>query len=161
MVETAQFFREVSIHAPARGATSSTPSPPAAGSVSIHAPARGATSDQPYSEFDGDGFDPRPREGGDSTAWEPRSQASSFDPRPREGGDCVGGGDRRARAPVSIHAPARGATLGRGQAALARHGFDPRPREGGDLERRLIASSSRAFRSTPPRGGRRLSEFSH
>ena len=75
-------------------------------------------------------FDPRPREGGDSVAGSQLARPASFDPRPREGGDPAPSGAHRQ--PVSIHAPAKGAT--------------PRPRR----KRR------RAFRSTPPRRGRPL-----
>ena len=121
-------------------------------------------------------FDPRPRAGGDSHGRSRGQAQTSFDPRPRAGGDgwLTGtnygwtfrstpprGGRRRqtrfAAASVSIHAPARGATMfdptrksrffvsihaprgGRPEpvtttsSRVAR--FDPRPRAGGDRQR--------------------------
>ena len=77
----------VSIHAPARGATSVCLVGRLCGVVSIHAPARGAT--------------PRPAAG--------RGSRRSFDPRSRTGSDHRHG-LLAAHALVSIHAPARGAT---------------------------------------------------
>ena len=57
-------------------------------------------------------FNPRPREGGDAVYVPPGTyKINGFNPRPREGGDAdrlrARGGER-----VSIHAPARGATVG-------------------------------------------------
>ena len=56
--------------------------------------------------------------------------------------------------PVSIHAPARGATRGR-SGCRWRGCFNPRPRAGGD-ERLLRPPVKpwKPFQSTPPRGGR-------
>ncbi len=103
-----QGILDVSIHAPARGATSKERSrlnqlpfqstPPRGGrlgkrmsgrevSVSIHAPARGATQGPQKSGCRGRCFNPRPREGGDAQgAWIPETPFR-FNPRPREGGD--------------------------------------------------------------------------
>ena len=126
---------------------------PAALEVSIHAPAWGATDWRTPGVIDPDlGFNPRPRVGGDVTAAQQHEPSSGFNPRPRVGGDGTSdaarvtsrrfnprprvGGDRspfmisKARR-VSIHAPAWGAT------------------------RRCYRSiRSRMFQSTPPRGGR-------
>ncbi len=78
--------------------------------------------------------------------------------------------------PVSIHAPARGATASCAGSVACRvfqstppHGgrrwsvakdnanssFNPRPRTGGDPSRRESPHSSKWFQSTPPHGGRR------
>ena len=101
----------VSIHAPARGATTQAresrlrvvrfqSTPPRGGrpaltravhprhAVSIHAPARGATDDPPIVA----------------------AGQSRFNPRPRAGGDLSGHRADVAALVVSIHAPARGAT---------------------------------------------------
>ena len=101
--------------------------------VSIHAPAWGATNSSPMTSAIADCFNPRPRVGGDlpSTinfvlsivfqSTPPRGGrpftvspacafTSCFNPRPRVGGDA--------------HAE-------RSNSAL--HGFNPRPRVGGDL----------------------------
>ena len=78
----------VSIHAPARGATSPTRHSNGAISVSIHAPARGATSRE-----------------------EARPHTKKFQStRPRGARPCTPPA-RGQETPVSIHAPARGATL--------------------------------------------------
>ncbi len=99
----------VSIHAPARGATCGAPARGRSDPVSIHAPARGATW------YSGRGEAP----------------GKCFNPRPRAGGDDRDRGRRRGRV-VSIHAPARGATAQRARAGRAQTSFNPRPRAGGD-----------------------------
>ncbi len=104
---------EVSIHAPAWGATAPRPAGSAADrAVSIHAPAWGATgrrSDRaPWPSV----VNPRPRVGATgAVGWDPRPQG--FNPRPRVGGDH--GIDRATglNQTVSIHAPAWGATQGK------------------------------------------------
>ena len=88
-VESRSRLDGVSIHAPARGATSSELCRRPWLHVSIHAPARGATSGGAYRCCTCAGFNPRARAGRDSTV--------SHRLRP-----CID---------VSIHAPARGATL--------------------------------------------------
>ena len=99
----------VSIHAPARGATSIGGVSMPSDEVSIHAPARGATR-QHRSDRSDACFDPRPCARGDLHATGQQSgRPSCFDPRPCARGDASARyryhGDR-----VSIHAPARGAT---------------------------------------------------
>ena len=123
----------VSIHAPARGATRTSgifiqgrkfQSTHPRGvrlddklracicrSVSIHAPARGATMSLTVSRCPFHRFNPRTREGCDACLASTSLNVSSFNPRTREGCDflltlCS------IRPPfVSIHAPARGATI--------------------------------------------------
>ena len=77
-------------------------------------------------------FNPRPRTGGDRKGARYRARVECFNPRPRTGGDAInttGPGDRTCFNPrprtggdaaerylgidgkVSIHAPARGATV--------------------------------------------------
>jgi len=55
---------------------------------------------------------------------------------------------------VSIHAPARGATANSMRGSSWTRSFDPRPRTGGDLRASSSLSRSKRFRSTPPHGGR-------
>ena len=127
---------KVSIHAPARGATrfrarGATPAPP-----DQHRPVwfrstppRGGRRALGASSRAASCFDPRPRAGGDSPRRvSPISvQFRSTPPRGgRRAASCVG---IRSYG-VSIHAPARGATAGRG-----------------------TADGSNVFRSTPPRRG--------
>ena len=57
---------------------------------------------------------------------------------------------------VSIHAPARGATLDLCQSSPAAYCFNPRAREGRDRYDVLSASSDAMFQSTRPRGARQL-----
>ena len=81
-------YSDVSIHAPARGATKFQTGMFYASVVSIHAPTRGATSSFYFHTFGVSGFNPRTHTG------------------------CDGGllsGLQEVR-PVSIHAPTRGAT---------------------------------------------------
>ena len=164
--------------------------------VSIHAPARGATNSRRSRSHDKRSFNPRPRAGGDRRydqnadpspiSTPPRGGRqgmtscvsgvrAGFNPRPRAGGDAVGRPEEHY-GPVSIHAPARGATVwlpagdrltvvsihapARGATAWW-HGstttparFNPRPRAGGDPRRRCRSSPASRFQSTPPRGGR-------
>ena len=121
---------DVSIHAPARGATAENPRavlqrgrfnprPRAGGDrsamglwsaavVSIHAPARGATN-PPCLAADRAVFQSTPPRGGRPRLVVPPSPVSRFNPRPRAGGDCKTGRS----------VPAFGC-------------FNPRPRAGGD-----------------------------
>ena len=102
----------------------------ATGRVSIHAPARGATSLMAY-QLGVEGFqstpphggrhrysspsnlpllfNPRPRTGGDTEHDLAARWAPCFNPRPRTGGD-IAMGIFLCGFVVSIHAPARGAT---------------------------------------------------
>ena len=88
----------ISIHAPARGATSTAGSDQDAIWISIHAPARGATCQmflrQPLFHH----FNPRSREGSDGRLRPPTGMHRNFNPRSREGSDhdrgrCEGNGD--------------------------------------------------------------------
>ena len=104
--------RPVSIHAPARGATTGTVQRPRsckcfnprarAGRdrasrranerdqhVSIHAPARGATGEAPARQALARGFNPRARAGRDRQNARPRGYRKRFNPRARAGRDPV------------------------------------------------------------------------
>ena len=155
----------VSIHAPARGATSwphrdhdrlwcFDPRPCARGdsamasrslsdAVSIHAPARGATRTVASNAPRYVGFDPRPCARGDSV---PES-AGDFDPRP-----CARGADdfRIGVAPRGgdRDAPARGATIRDLQFTHGR-GIDPRPSREGRPGSKLACGASGGFDPRP------------
>ena len=147
---------EVSIHAPARGATcargirvSHTASfnPRArvgrdAGDrrrsvrlhhVSIHAPARGATSHRRHRVHANSSFNPRARAGRDALGPAGSARSCCFNPRARAGRDGAVALVNGSLTAVSIHAPARGATH-----ALV-----------------TVESSACLFQSTRPRGARR------
>ena len=99
----------ISIHAPARGATVIVVLFVYVCNISIHAPARGATSCDVFLYF----------------AYH-----------------------------ISIHAPARGATLVESSVVSTRLDFNPRSREGSDLHGPKSTSPSSSFQSTLPRGER-------
>ena len=79
---------DISIHAPARGATSYADLPAAVPLISIHAPARGATFSLCFLNL---------------IYWH-------FNPRSREGSDLALAAKKIGDYVISIHAPARGAT---------------------------------------------------
>ena len=121
---------DISIHAPARGATQDEAKLADIDGISIHAPARGATRTA-YGEAHERDFNPRSREGSDlpshpvlviSIGFQstlPRGErpyhrrlttdSSNFNPRSREGSD-VTSPLPLLQLGISIHAPARGAT---------------------------------------------------
>ena len=143
----------VSIHAPARGATRATASlprtnlsfnprpraggdenlsrPTATGKVSIHAPARGATLSLNILALR-QKFQSTPPRGGRQRWLSRYFQECGFNPRPRAGGDAYFR-PHGSMPCVSIHAPARGATVAwfydKYKAQVC---FNPRPRAGGD-----------------------------
>ncbi len=165
---------EVSIHAPAKGATQHVVPDDSKLAVSIHAPAKGATPRRYRRARVMGGFDPRSREGSDRPlAWRPgmiltfrstlprrerrngsryRLGCDGFDPRSREGSD-----ERHGRSPprpgrVSIHAPAKGATLRSRKAGRSVDGFDPRSREGSDVPVRGIHAEDLVSIHAPAKG---------
>ena len=173
--------------------------------VSIHAPARGATavlilrracwiwfqSTHPRGVRPGTPpgtacpiscFNPRTREGCDIPSVLGYVGRPSFNPRTREGCDPAGPQAGSQPAGVSIHAPARGATLATVLAVCWGAGFNPRTREGCDqrlprLPARISAGFNprtregcdssgasskelpRTFQSTHPRGVRLGSRY--
>ena len=121
-------------------------------------------------------FNPRPREGGDTMLVRFYTRLQRFNPRPREGGDSHNEGPssiirgfqstppRRGRRQVqcadwtmiivSIHAPAKGATLLPLLNNQKHPGFQSTPPRRG--RRGLVGSyrDDKPFQSTPPRRGR-------
>ncbi len=122
--------------------------------VSIHAPARGATDSCCSQSQDYFVFQSTPPRGGRHHPQRSNSREHGFQSTPPRGGrpGYHGGcGDSRS---VSIHAPARGATSGRCSRIGRLRSFNPRPRAGGDSAISNCRSGSVSFQSTPPRGGR-------
>ena len=139
--------REVSIHAPAWGATRRHDGDDVIGAtVSIHAPAWGATMAIFADRSLISGFDPRARMGRDRRRVSERDPIDGFDPRARMGRDVAARVcsivrskrfDPRARmgrdatrssiaarnGGVSIHAPAWGATPSHARDVVQRSGF--------------------------------------
>ncbi len=100
---------EVSIHAPAWGATCAPPWKRARCGVSIHAPAWGATSASARFNPWAVSFNPRARVGRDLASRAMSFCSERFNPRARVGRDG-GHASPGEYDPVSIHAPAWGAT---------------------------------------------------
>ena len=151
--------REVSIHAPTRGATVSRQNVAVPIPVSIHAPTRGATLPRSSSLFLIRRFNSRAHEGRDACTMSPCATMMFQFTRPRgarryratigdepvefqftrpRGARPRPGRARAKRRPVSIHAPTRGATLN----------FS-------------VGPGLSLFQFTRPRGARRLSTCTH
>jgi len=167
----------VSIHAPAKGATHRhhkvhiahqrfQSTPPRRGrrhgrgqarasiSVSIHAPAKGATEACSRSASAFVGFNPRPREGGDVYALIVcHASLSVFQSTPPRRGRPFAAYQDHNFTRVSIHAPAKGATLDSGLRPPSRCVSIHAPAKGATF-RDLQELSLPLFQSTPPRRGR-------
>ena len=154
MLITNQFLGTiVSIHAPAKGATEiGIPNANVEKKVSIHAPAKGATlfavdimiggmfqSTLPRRERLPDnwnkdyflGFNPRSREGSDQNSVATPQEITVSIHAPAKGA-TVYMSTLSPSASVSIHAPAKGATRPHPYIFNSATGFNPRSREGSD-----------------------------
>ena len=115
-------------------------------------PPRGGRRGCPRRSFSGQGFNPRPRVGGDRPGrWSRRSRWVSIHAPAR--GATMNAVTFSSLGLVSIHAPARGATgartLRRGQSSC----FNPRPRVGGDPRAAARAIRWARFNPRPRVGG--------
>ena len=120
--------------------------------ISIHAPARGATSPSLYFHSFCIHFNPRSREGSDwmepTTSRTPLKFQSTL---PR--GERPGGQDAEHLAgKISIHAPARGATTDPDGFMNIPDDFNPRSREGSDLSDQMVKLICRISIHAPARG---------
>ena len=100
----------VSIHAPARGATNALSEDAAIQLVSIHAPTRGATIWAIKLLWRSKCFNPRARTGRDDRGRDGAAAAVLFQSTRPHGARPAPAPEPAPPAPVSIHAPARGAT---------------------------------------------------
>ncbi len=171
--------RRVSIHAPARGATRDRRRRCRSIMPFQSTPPREGRLDQPRSIVAGirqfqstppregrrpmtadasqllNGFNPRPCARGDSHERQCCRLATMFQSTPpREGRRCEHGAIDRS-SDVSIHAPARGATLrsaivGMQASRVSIHA----PARGATVPSDVLIASMRVFQSTPPREGR-------
>ena len=144
--------------------------------VSIHAPARGATAVS-VKAFPSALFQSTPPRGGRLPGRRSTGRPdTSFNPRPRAGGDFCVQSEYFCQA-VSIHAPARGATFVSSPSISARPfqstpprggrpfpgphespfliSFNPRPRAGGDLPFCPCLPNKTSFNPRPRAGGDR------
>ena len=144
----------VSIHAPARGATSVHGTFATYLYVSIHAPARGATSRRREVRLSSLFQSTRPRGARQGTGLKPVPWAEFQSTRPR--------GARQCRIPlsplhygVSIHAPARGATRLPRPDQAHDSSFNPRARAGRDQTDQLLGPCLQGF-NPRARAGRDL-----
>ena len=150
----AELAGRISIHAPARGATpgqgrrkgdrfyfnprtregcdTDYRSGVRTAGISIHAPARGATQSKGTPRRRLRYFNPRTREGCDEIICIVMRLGIDFNPRTREGCDGVFLRPKRELIAISIHAPARGATMSICRSRIIRLNFNPRTREGCD-----------------------------
>ena len=133
MRQPVQHKSDVSIHAPARGATSAGLRFPLADGVSIHAPARGATFVDWYHDNIGK-FQSTPLHEGRHSYHSMVFLQYRFQSTPLHEGRRDRGRDPGARH-VSIHAPARGATPSVVLPQDALTCFNPRPCTRGDTSR--------------------------
>ena len=141
--------------------------------ISIHAPARGATQAAAARRVHTRDFNPRSRTGSDREEVRFLRLPMNFNPRSRTGSDVVGV-HRGHQVDISIHAPARGATvfvaypesapefqstLPHGERLVALKGgdnndyFNPRSRTGSDSSLRSMRNGT-PFQSTLPHGER-------
>ena len=100
--------------------------------ISIHAPAKGATWQAVRSRRVSH-FNPRSREGSDERPAQLWARLRHFNPRSREGSDRIAEPGTYDVASISIHAPAKGATIQpHAQGYAETRDFNPRSREGSD-----------------------------
>ena len=124
--------------------------------VSIHAPARGATGLKISQRKSGNGFNPRPRAGGDLRSTLPAATVLSFNPRPRAGGDYLSLSWAMMPSIKFQSTPPRGGRRIRIVAIVGSRPFQSTPPRGGRLRHDSSIRLIKQFQSTPPRGGRHL-----
>ena len=124
-------WAQVSIHAPAWGATRQRRAVIRDQAVSIHAPAWGATAGRGHWPTCSSRFNPRARVGRDS---EPMhcAKATTVSIHAPAWGATFSALRRGSRRTVSIHAPAWGATRSITRSSQSRRSFNPRARVGRD-----------------------------
>ena len=145
---------EISIHAPARGATMQAQKRAILQRISIHAPARGATRSLFRIAKAGSYFNPRSREGSDHTENHSHTTVHISIHAPARGATAVPCRQSRINT-ISIHAPARGATpFGRIFCLFAAISIHAPARGATSVDRFL--SPIWKFQSTLPRGERLL-----
>ena len=164
---------DVSIHAPARGATRIHRDIDKCKGVSIHAPARGAT-DHAQAILDKYKFQSTPPRGGRQYFFVllqglvvsihapargatqriivPNPNRTMFQSTPPRGGRQTLPGTPSRPSSVSIHAPARGATRLSRSCSRRLIRFNPRPRAGGDLDVERLTVRKAVSIHAPARG---------
>ena len=124
--------------------------------ISIHAPARGATSSSSYCKQSSSNFNPRSREGSDHKFISSASKMRYFNPRSREGSDIQPTRNKRETADKFQSTLPRGERLVFRDPFMQSAGFQSTLPRG---ERRLTTQTRivvPVFQSTLPRGERLL-----
>ena len=149
--------RVVSIHAPAWGATQVDFFPPFHPDVSIHAPAWGATAMTADFNAGTKRFNPRARVGRDLNFISTPTGVSFVSIHAPAWGATNPGAEIAVLPSVSIHAPAWGATKDEVLDALAVKAFQStRPRGARQFADHALQTPCQRFQSTRPRGARLL-----
>ena len=128
--------------------------------VSIHAPARGATTSSPRSANCFCCFNPRSRAGSDEGVFDLLWADPPVSIHAPARGATTTNRHSIATHSVSIHAPARGATTPCSESPVPRTRFNPRSRAGSDLKLGVKPVVTERFQSTLPRGERLKPTFS-
>ena len=144
-------FAHISIPAPARGATTHPPLDSYVLTISIPAPARGATLLISSAISGTTLFQFPPPHGGRQISVSLRGPLQNFNSRPRTGGD-ISVGVGVAGDPISIPAPARGATLWSVHSVSCDLISIPAPARGATLPRANIQRSVFISIPAPARG---------
>ena len=123
--------------------------------ISIHAPARGATPHGRSAELYKTRFQSTPPRGGrPAKRLEYQSIRRAFQSTPPRGGRHCPAAFQYQPGAISIHAPARGATVTSNGAAHSVQISIHAPARGATEGWKMTAKSDGIFQSTPPRGGR-------
>ena len=101
-------------------------------------------------------FNPRSREGSDIFLFPPTSLPPVSIHAPAKGATLIGHLSGADPFPVSIHAPAKGATMLPRKMQFCSSGFNPRSREGSDGRNSLRRRLEQEFQSTLPRRERQV-----
>ncbi len=142
-------FKIISIHAPAKGATGVCRSCGYGRCISIHAPAKGATSSYP-SCFHRRNFNPRSREGSDHRQGREGSEEGQFQSTLPRRERQIGPSRKIFAIAISIHAPAKGATLSLNRTCVFNQFQSTLPRRERQLTTCIVVSQL-IFQSTLPR----------
>ena len=124
---------DISIHAPAKGATHTGQKVMLLSFISIHAPAKGATGFRCPPRRCLSYFNPRSREGSDANSLKSMANIANFNPRSREGSDRT---DSKTQMEyLNFNPRSREGSDNRSAGMSSRtKNFNPRSREGSDYK---------------------------
>ena len=151
---SSNLLAQVSIHAPAKGATRIEMVDINQAFVSIHAPAKGATFTAAKHIDELRFQSTRPRRARQTDALPSATSSGVSIHAPAKGATIVTAKIEFEQSLVSIHAPAKGATQGVKRDCKRIKSFNPRARDGRDHDQRQPIQCTRLFQSTRPRRAR-------